>query len=341
MNSHFQPYPYHLVEPSPWPLAASMSLMTCTLSAVLAFHGYSYGGPILTMGLLATLATIWLWVRDILVEGTYQGHHTLKVQRSLIIGLILFIVSEVAFFFSIFWAFFDSALAPTVEIGCHWPPAGIQPINPWGLPLLNTILLLSSGATVTWSHHSLIAGQRQQAIMGLILTIALALIFTGVQGYEFYEAPFSISDGAFGSCFFFGTGAHGLHILVGTILLMVALYRLINYHLTRHHHVGYEAAILYYHFVDIVWVFLYVFFYIFGGGEPPLLKNSPLLFDFLLWSYLLLRSPKWENPLLLIIASFGFSYFLASTVPFLTQLFIIVNFLFVVLSGVFFVELNP
>jgi cytochrome c oxidase subunit 3 len=247
MNSHFQPYPYHLVEPSPWPLAASMSLLTCTLSAVLAFHGYSYGGPILTMGLLATLATIWLWVRDILVEGTYQGHHTLKVQRSLIIGFILFIVSEVAFFFSIFWAFFDSALAPTVEIGCHWPPAGIQPINPWGLPLLNTILLLSSGATVTWSHHSLIAGQRQQAIMGLILTIALALIFTGVQGFEFYEAPFTISDGSFGSCFFFATGAHGLHVLVGTIFLIVALFRLINYHLTHHHHVGYEAGILYWH----------------------------------------------------------------------------------------------
>jgi len=242
------------------------------------------------MGLLATLATIWLWVRDILVEGTYQGHHTLKVQRSLIIGFILFIVSEVAFFFSIFWAFFDSALAPTVEIGCHWPPAGIQPINPWGLPLLNTILLLSSGATVTWSHHSLIAGQRQQAIMGLILTIALALIFTGVQGFEFYEAPFTISDGSFGSCFFFATGAHGLHVLVGTIFLIVALFRLINYHLTHHHHVGYEAGILYWHFVDVIWLFVFTFIYIWGGGEPPLLKNSPPIVDIVSLSYLFFRA---------------------------------------------------
>lgn len=210
---------------------------------------------------------------------TFLGHHTIRVQQGLILGIILFIVSEIFFFLSIFWAFFDSALAPTVELGCSWPPAGIQPIDPWELPLVNTVLLLSSGATVTWSHHSLIAGDRKNAIVALIYTIALALIFTGVQIYEYYNAPFTISDGAFGSCFFFGTGMHGLHVFIGTTFLSVGLYRLLNYHLTKHHHVGYEGAILYWHMVDVIWLILFIFFYIWGGGEPPLIKNSPKVLE--------------------------------------------------------------
>ena len=128
---------------------------------------------------------------------------------------------------------------------------------------------------MTWSHHSLIAGDRKNAILALVYTVALALVFTGIQLYEYYNAPFTISDGAFGSCFFFGTGFHGGHVLIGSIFLSVSLYRMINYHLTKHHHVGYEGAILYWHFVDVVWVFLYIFFYIWGSGEPPLIKNSP------------------------------------------------------------------
>lgn len=205
------------------------------------------------------------------ILSTFLGHHTVRVQQGLILGIILFIVSEIFFFLSIFWAFFDSALAPTVELGCSWPPAGIQPIEPWELPLVNTVLLLSSGATVTWSHHSLIAGDRNNAIVALVYTIALALVFTGVQLYEYYNAPFTISDGAFGSCFFFGTGFHGVHVLIGTIFLSVGLYRMVNYHLTKHHHVGYEGAILYWHMVDVVWLFLFVFVYIWGSGEPPLM----------------------------------------------------------------------
>jgi cytochrome c oxidase subunit 3 len=241
----FQPHPYHLVEASPWPLAGSIALLTTTVSAVCLFHGYGHGGVFLTIGLMAVLSTMGLWWADVIREGTFLGHHTFRVQRGLIIGIILFIVSEVFFFLSIFWAFFDSALAPTVELGCSWPPAGIQPIEPWELPLVNTVLLLSSGATVTWSHHSLIAGDRKNAILALVYTIALALVFTGVQLYEYYNAPFTISDGAFGSCFFFGTGMHGCHVLIGSIFLSVGLYRMINYHLTKHHHVGYEGAILY------------------------------------------------------------------------------------------------
>jgi cytochrome c oxidase subunit 3 len=241
----FQPHPYHLVEPSPWPLAASIALLTSTVSAVCLFHGYSHGGVILTMGLLAVLSTMGLWWADVIREGTFLGHHTLRVQRGLQLGVILFIVSECFFFLSIFWAFFDAALAPTVELGCAWPPAGIQPIDPWEWPLVNTILLLSSGATATWSHHALIAGDRKNALLGLACTLVLALIFTGIQLYEYYEASFTISDGAFGSAFFFGTGMHGLHVLIGTIFLTVCFYRLINYHLTKHHHVGFEGGLLY------------------------------------------------------------------------------------------------
>jgi len=267
----FQPHPYHLVEPSPWPLAGSIALFITTVSAVCLFHGYGHGGVFLTIGLLAVLSTMGLWWADVIREGTFLGHHTIRVQQGLIIGVILFIISEIFFFLSIFWAFFDSALAPTVELGCSWPPAGIQPIEPWELPLVNTVLLLSSGATVTWSHHSLIAGDRKNAILALVYTIALAFIFTGIQLYEYYNAPFTISDGAFGSCFFFGTGFHGFHVLIGSIFLSVGLYRIINYHLTKHHHVGYEGAILYWHFVDVIWLILFIFFYVWGSGEPPLM----------------------------------------------------------------------
>lgn len=234
----------------------------------MSFHGVAIGPLLLSIGVIATLTTMWVWWRDCIAEGTFQGHHTKAVQRGLIMGIILFIVSEVCFFFSIFWAFFDSALAPTVELGCAWPPAGIEPINPWELPLLNTILLLSSGATVTWSHHALIAGNRQGSILALLITLLLASIFTGVQVYEYYNAGFTMADGAFGSCFFFATGTHGIHVLVGSIFLLIAFFRIVNYHLTNHHHLGYEGAILYWHFVDFIWVILFIFVYYWGGGEP-------------------------------------------------------------------------
>jgi cytochrome c oxidase subunit 3 len=227
----------------------------------MTFHGYVNGPVYLAIGTIATLSTMGLWFRDAVREGTFMGHHTTAVQKGLIVGFILFIVSELLLFLSIFWAFAHSALAPVVELGCAWPPTGIQPINPFELPLLNTVLLLSSGATVTWAHHSLIAGDRRGAIIGLISTLALGLIFTTVQGYEYYNAPFTIADGIFGSCFYVSTGAHGLHVLVGSMLLAVSLYRLINYHFTNRHHVGLECAILYWHFVDIIWLLLFILVY--------------------------------------------------------------------------------
>ncbi len=265
----FQFHPYHLVDPSPWPLLTSFALLTLTLSAVMYFNGYGAslggGGTLLTLGFLATLFAMILWFRDVAAEGSYLGNHTFAVQKGLNLGVALFIVSEVFFFISIFWAYFHSALAPTVELGAHWPPAGIDPLNPFEIPLLNTIILLSSGATVTYAHHSLIQGNRKGVLLGIILTVVLAFIFTGLQGLEYYEAPFTISDGAYGSTFFFATGFHGIHVIIGTLFIAVAFFRILSYQLTDHHHLGFESSILYWHFVDVVWLFLYVSIYWWGS----------------------------------------------------------------------------
>ena len=204
------------------------------------------------------------WWRDVIREATFEGHHTSVVQTGLRYGMILFIVSEVMFFSGFFWAFFHSALAPTVEIGSIWPPEGIHPFNPWDVPLLNTIILLASGATVTWAHHAITTGLRYQAIYALVLTLLLAVIFTSLQAFEYLEASFNISDGIYGSTFYMATGFHGFHVIIGTTFLAVCLVRLINYHFTTTHHFGFEAAAWYWHFVDVVWLFLFVSIYWWG-----------------------------------------------------------------------------
>jgi cytochrome c oxidase subunit 3 len=269
-----QAHPYHLVEPSPWPLLVSLALLTTTLSAVMTFHGVSNGPLLLSLGLLSTILTMALWFISVTREATAQGNHTFAVQKGLTLGFLLFIISEVFFFLSFFWAFFHSALAPTVELGSVWPPAGIEALNTFEVPLLNTVLLLSSGATLTYSHHCLIAGNRKGSIFGLYLTIILAVIFTLLQAFEYYNSSFTISDGVYGSTFYMTTGLHGLHVLVGTIFLVVGLVRLISYHFTDTHHLGFESAIIYWHFVDVVWLFLFISIY--WWGSPA----SPLLFDF-------------------------------------------------------------
>ena len=264
-RSNFQAHPFHLVSPSPWPLYTSISLLTLTTSAVSTFHGFSNAGNVLGIAFVALVYTMSLWFRDIISEGTYLGNHTLSVQRGLNLGVALFIVSEALFFVGVFWTFFHSALSPTVELGAMWPPLGIQAVNPFEIPLLNTVLLLSSGITVTYAHHSLIQGNRSGALYGLVATSVLALIFTGFQGVEYSVSSFTISDGAFGSCFYFGTGFHGLHVMIGTAFLAVGLWRVLAYHQTDNHHLGLESGILYWHFVDVVWLFLFVSIYYWGS----------------------------------------------------------------------------
>lgn len=205
-RSNFQGHPFHLVSPSPWPILTCVSLLTLTTTGVSAMHSFSGASTLLPYALLTVILSMTFWFRDVISEGTYLGNHTLAVQRGLNMGVALFIVSEALFFLAIFWAYFHSALSPTVELGAQWPPLGIDAINAFELPLLNTALLLASGVTVTYSHHSLIQGNRNAALYGEIFTILLAIIFTVFQGVEYTVSSFTISDGAYGSCFYFGTG---------------------------------------------------------------------------------------------------------------------------------------
>ena len=187
------------------------------------------------------------------------------VQQGLRQGVLLFIVSEIMFFFAFFWAFFDASIKPAIVLGGVWPPDGLEILNPWGVPLLNTVILLTSGATVTWAHHGIVAGAKNSSQIGLLLTVILAAIFTGLQVLEYLDAPFSISDGVYGSTFFMATGFHGFHVFIGTVFLFICLIRLNLNHFTKEHHFGFEAAAWYWHFVDVVWLFLFVTVYWWGS----------------------------------------------------------------------------
>nr|YP_007474218.1 cytochrome c oxidase subunit III [Opaepele loihi]AEX32608.1 cytochrome c oxidase subunit III [Opaepele loihi] len=262
MTSHGH-HTYHLVDSSPWPLTASVSAMMLTTGLVKWFHQFNM--DLLLLSLVAMILTMIQWWRDVTREGTYQGLHTSRVMAGLQWGMILFITSEVLFFFSFFWAFFHSSLSPTVELGSCWPPVGIQAFNPFQIPLLNTAILLASGATVTWAHHALMESNHSQALQSLALTVTLGLYFTALQAFEYFEAPFTIADSVYGSTFFVATGFHGLHVIVGSTFLMICLYRMYMCHFSAKHHLGFEAAAWYWHFVDVVWLFLYISIYWWGG----------------------------------------------------------------------------
>ena len=179
-------------------------------------------------------------------------------------GVALFIVSEIFFFLAIFWAFFHSAISPNVELGAHWPPSGVETVNPFELPMLNTIILLASGFAVTYAHHSIINGTRKGSLYGLVTTVILAFLFTSLQGKEYLISNFTFSDGTYGSIFYFGTGFHGFHVIIGTAYIAVGLWRVLAYHSSDNHHLGLESSILYWHFVDVVWLILFVSIYYWG-----------------------------------------------------------------------------
>nr|YP_010557032.1 cytochrome c oxidase subunit III [Ogcogaster segmentator]UYS92703.1 cytochrome c oxidase subunit III [Ogcogaster segmentator] len=262
MSTHSN-HPYHLVDYSPWPLTGALAALATTAGMVKWFHQYDM--TLLMMGNIIMILTMIQWWRDVIRESTLQGLHTSNVIASLRWGMILFIISEVFFFVSFFWAFFHSSLSPTVELGLTWPPMGIMPFNPLEVPLLNTVILLSSGVTITWAHHSLMNNNYTQTAQGLFFTVLLGIYFTILQAYEYIEAPFTIADSVYGSTFFVATGFHGLHVLIGTTFLMVCFIRHVNFHFSANHHFGFEAAAWYWHFVDVVWLFLYISIYWWGG----------------------------------------------------------------------------
>jgi len=261
--SHFTTHPYHIVDESPWPLYASIAGIGLTMGLLSWFH---LNDPtIMLVSLTLLLLVVRQWWRDIGREGRAQGLHTAVVELGLRWGMMLFITSEVFFFLRFFWAYFHASLTPNVELGRIWPPIGVVPFNPFGVPLLNTIILVSSGVRVTWAHHALISNNSAQTTQGLALTVGLGLYFTALQGLEYYEASFSFADRIFGSTFFIATGFHGLHVIVGTIFLAVCLWRHSAGEFRYSHHFGLEAAAWYWHFVDVVWLFLYLVVYWWGG----------------------------------------------------------------------------
>jgi cytochrome c oxidase subunit 3 len=257
-------HPFHLVNPSPWPLAVSVALLGLTVGAAMFFHSFTKGIYLLSFSLVLVAIISGFWWRDLIREGTYLTNHTKAVSAGLRLGFLLFIVSEVMFFFSFFWAYFHSSLSPNIEIGSQWPPFGLEVIS-LKLPIVNTIILLSSGATITLAHLNLIKGDKQETIEALLVTLLLALVFTAIQFYEYRNAPFSISDGVYGSVFYILTGFHGLHVIIGTIFILVQLIRIIKDHFDSHNHLGFEASAWYWHFVDVVWLGLFVIVYVYGG----------------------------------------------------------------------------
>nr|QBF44134.1 cytochrome c oxidase subunit III [Chaoborus sp. ZK-2019] len=262
MSTHSN-HPYHLVDYSPWPLTGALGAMTVTSGIIQWFHLLDM--KLFIIGNLITLLTMYQWWRDISREGTMQGLHTLTVAYGLRWGMILFIISEVFFFVSFFWAFFHSSLSPTIELGSYWPPMGIYPFNPFQIPLLNTAILLTSGISVTWAHHSLMMGNFTQTTQGLFFTIILGIYFSMLQAYEYMEASFTIADSVYGATFFMATGFHGIHVLIGTTFLLICLIRHLTFHFSKIHHFGFEAAAWYWHFVDVVWLFLYISIYWWGS----------------------------------------------------------------------------
>ena len=265
-GAHAAPkHPYHLVDPSPWPLLGATAGGVTAVGLVLYMH---YGTTwLLLVGIALILTTMFCWWRDVVREAEYEGHHNPIVVFGLRFGMALFILSEVKFFVAFFWAFFNASLFPAEATGGVWPPQGIQPFDPWDLPFLNTMILLLSGVTVTWAHHSLMAGNRKGLVQGLACTVGLGIAFTSLQAFEYSHAAFGFKEGIYPSTFYMATGFHGFHVFVGTVFLAVCLFRAMRGHFTAEHHFGFEAAAWYWHFVDVVWLFLFVCIYWWGSGS--------------------------------------------------------------------------
>ena len=274
--AHAKPHhDYHLVNPSPWPAWGATSAFVTAVGGILwMHHSAAYAPIIFFVGVAGIAYTMFSWWSDVIHEAEVEGDHTRVVQISHRYGMILFIASEVMFFVAWFWAYFNTALFPDqiqdvgriAFTGGVWPPKSIQTFDPWHFPLLNTLILLTSGTTVTWAHHALLENDRQGLKYGLILTICLGATFTGVQAWEYSHALFNFSGNIYGATFFMATGFHGFHVLVGTIFLIVCLIRAYRGHFTPTQHLGFEFAAWYWHFVDVVWLFLFVCIYVWGTG---------------------------------------------------------------------------
>jgi cytochrome c oxidase subunit 3 len=263
--------PYHLVDPSPWPIVGAAGAGSLLTGIVFAAHWHNY--LLLLVGVALVLTTMFMWWRDVIRESGTPGLHSAITRLGLRYGMTLFISSEVMFFVGFFWAFFHFAIFPEHMGGLaatSWPPPGIHTFDPFKIPFLNTMILLLSGVTVTWAHHALLENDRKTLVKALAITVALGISFTSFQAYEYSEAPFHFyGGGVYPSVFFLATGFHGFHVIVGTTFLIVCLLRARAGGFTPERHFGFEAAAWYWHFVDVVWLFLFCFIYVWGAGPPP------------------------------------------------------------------------
>lgn len=267
-------HPFHLVNPSPLPFAASMSMLALTLGAAFYFHDHAVGLPLMLAGFAGVIACMYFWWKGVIREGIHDHAHTPAVQHGLRFGMALFITSEVMFFVAFFWAFISAAVLPKIplsdtwdilQVYNMWPPAGIVTLDAFDIPLINTLILLLSGTTVTWAHHAVIHGNQKEATKALALTVFLGVCFTALQAYEYHHAAFGFTDGVYASTFYMATGFHGAHVIIGTIFLFVMLVRSSRGTLTPQGHLGFEFAAWYWHFVDVVWLFLFITIYWWGS----------------------------------------------------------------------------
>jgi heme/copper-type cytochrome/quinol oxidase subunit 3 len=263
-NYKVQTYPF-LLDPSPWPFLMSFAALFVTTGMVLVMHAYVSGKQLLIYGFFMVLLIMFLWLRDVVRESTLLAKQTSLIRSNLRIGFVLFIVSEVMFFFAFFWAYFHSSLSPVIQIGSAWPPVGIEVFRAWDVPLLNTAILLISGASVTWVQYAIIAGLYDEVIIGFVATLFLSFLFLFFQFKEYVSAAYGISDGIYGSVFYLLTGFHGFHVMIGTIFLFVCFIRFLLGHFNPKSYSGFAFAAWYWHFVDVVWLFLFVSVYIWGS----------------------------------------------------------------------------
>ena len=278
MSTDKPKHDYHLVDPSPWPIYVSFSCLFLAIGCIYYMHAdVSWA---MYVGFALLIYGAYMWFRDVVIESVDHEYHTPVVKIHHRYGMTLFIASEVMFFVAFFWAFFDASLTPKLPIEEFsetfdtnggvgiWPPEGIKTFDPLDVPFLNTLILLMSGTTCTWAHHAVREGHKDQAIQALWLTVGLGICFSLLQAFEYYEAVhhyFKFTDGIYPSVFYMATGFHGFHVIVGTIFLAVCLFRVYKNHMTPERHFGIEAAAWYWHFVDVVWLFLFVCVYIWGA----------------------------------------------------------------------------
>jgi cytochrome c oxidase subunit III len=255
-------HPYHILEPSPWPAIGAMAAFLLVLGTILLVR--QHGSIVLFSGIGLFLFTLWGWWRDVIKES--KSEHTSQVRHGFRYGMALFIASEAMFFAAFFWAYFNASLSPNEAMGYVWPPKGVHTLDPFDLPYLNTLILLLSGTTITWAHHSLLEGDYEDMKQKLLLTILAGVAFLGVQAYEYSHAAFAFKGGIYPSTFYMATGFHGFHVFVGVLFLTVSYFRTRWGHFTVEDHFGFEAAAWYWHFVDVVWIFLFVSIYWWGSA---------------------------------------------------------------------------